>query len=99
MSDRVVTAVDAMVDPAREADLVDGYRQLSQGDKPDGLVRSELLRGQDGAWRIQSTWRDFDSLMAVRESGKPPAAAELLDKIGAKHSHAWFTIEQSFEVS
>jgi hypothetical protein len=99
MSNRVVTAVDASVDPDREADLVDGFRQLSQGDMPDGLVRSELLRGQDGAWRIQTTWKDIDSLMALRKGGKPHAAAELLDKIGAKHSHTWFTIEQSFEVA
>jgi hypothetical protein len=97
MSAPVVTAIDATVDPSREAELLDGFRLLNEGDRPAGLLRSELLRGRDGAWRIQTTWQDMDALMAVRNSGKPPAALELLDRVGAKHSHAAFTVEQSYE--
>lgn len=95
--ERVVTAVDARVDPKREDDLLEGFRQLNEGQKPDGLLRSELLRGQGGAWRIQTTWRDRDALMAVRNSGKSPGALELLDRLGAEHSHAVFSIEQSHD--
>src|SRR5262245_2077196 len=95
----VVTAVDAQVDPAREPELIDGFQRMSDGNKPDGLVRSELLRGQEGTWRIQTTWRDFDSLMAMRKSGQPPAALELLESVGATHSHAWCTVEVAFGVS
>ncbi|MGH3912009.1 MAG: antibiotic biosynthesis monooxygenase [Pseudonocardiaceae bacterium] len=98
MGERVVTAVDAMVDPKREGDLLDGFRQLNEGQQPDGLLRSELLRGQGGAWRIQTTWRDRDALIALRNSGKPPAALALLDRLGAEHSHAVFSIEQSHPV-
>ena len=35
--------------------------------------------------------------MAVRKSGTPPAALELLNSIGARHSHAWFTVERSLD--
>ena len=35
--------------------------------------------------------------MAVRDSGEPPAALALLDSLGAGHSHAVFTIEQSYD--
>jgi hypothetical protein len=65
------------------------------GDRPDGLIRSELLRGQDGAWRIQTTWRDLDAIRALRMSGRPPAALELLDRLGAEHTHAAFTVEEA----
>jgi hypothetical protein len=92
----VVTSVDATVDATRETELLEGFRLMNEGTKPDGFIRSELLRGQDGAWRIATTWRDFDSLMALRRSGMPPAALELLDRVGADHSHSWYTVEQSY---
>ncbi len=96
MGAEVVTAVDATVDPEREQDLLDGYRQMQEAPKPDGLLRSELLRGQGGLWRIQTTWRDRDALIAVRQSGRPPAALELLDRIGSEHSHGVFAVEESY---
>jgi hypothetical protein len=91
--------VDATIDPAREADLLEGYRALIAADQPDAILRSELLRGQDGAWRIQTTWRDMDSLRAVREAGKPHAAQLLLDSVGAEHTHAFFFVAESFQAS
>jgi hypothetical protein len=63
--------------------------------KPDGLVRSELLWGQGGTWRLQTTWRDRGRPPALRDSGEPPAALALLDRLGAEDSHAVFTVEQS----
>ncbi|MEI6622640.1 MAG: hypothetical protein WCP28_12110 [Actinomycetes bacterium] len=95
MAKQVVTVVDAQVDEGREADLLNGYRRMVGDDEPDGLIRSELLRGQDGAWRIQTTWRDLDAIIELRKSGKPHAASALLDGIGAQHSHAWFTVEEA----
>jgi hypothetical protein len=99
MGDQVVTVVDAQVDPAREDDLLDGYRRLNESEQPLGLVRSELLRGQGGYWRIQTTWQDLEALMALRSTGRPPAALELFESVGAEHTHAWFTVEQSYGVT
>ena len=65
--------------------------------KPAGLLGSELLRGQNGAWRIQTLWQDKDALLALRTSGEPPAALALLDRLGAEHSHGLFTVEQSYD--
>jgi quinol monooxygenase YgiN len=96
VSTAIVTATDATVDPARETELVDGYRQMIESGQPDGLLRSELLRGQNGVWRIQTTWRDMAALQAVRASGKPPAALALLDGLGAEHTHDWFTVADGF---
>jgi hypothetical protein len=91
---QIVTAIDAVVAVDREQELLAGFAAINAETEPDGLVRSELLRGQDGRWRIQTTWRDFDALMAVRDSGEPPAALRLLESIGAAHSHAVFVVEQ-----
>jgi hypothetical protein len=68
METRVITSVTAEVDPSRQEEFLEGYRQLSAERKPDGLLRSELLKGQNGRWRIESLWRDRAALMAVRES-------------------------------
>lgn len=94
MSSRIVTSIDARVDRQREEELREGYRQLNNGPQPDGLLHSVLLRGQSGTWRIETTWRDVDALMEVRQSGRPPAALTLLDALGAEHSHDVFTVEQ-----
>jgi hypothetical protein len=94
----VITTVDVTLDPDIEDALLTGYRRMIDGERPDGLLRSELLRGMAGAWRIQTTWRDLDALMAVRSSGRPPAALELLESLGAEPSHAWFTVADSLEV-
>ncbi len=96
MSGEVVTAIDAKVDQNREQELFQGYRQLKEAPRPDGLLHSELLHGQGGMWRVQTTWRDRESLMAIRKGGNPPAALELLDRLGAEHSHGVFTVEESY---
>jgi len=92
----IVTVVDATLDPSRAQDLLDGFREIVEGPRPDGLLRTELLRGQDGSWRIQTTWRDRDAVMALRASGEPPAALVLLDRVGAEHVHGVFTVELSW---
>ncbi|MEX5258132.1 antibiotic biosynthesis monooxygenase [Kocuria arenosa] len=97
MSAAVVTTTDTTIEPEREQDLIEGFRRMVAGPRPDGLVRSELLRGQGGAWRIQTTWRDRDALMALRAAGELPAALALLDRLGAPHSHSVHTMEESVE--
>jgi hypothetical protein len=96
MSTPIVTATDATVAADREDDLLEGYRAMLEADQPDGMLRSELLRGPNGSWRIQTTWRDMVALQAVRASGKPPAALALLDSLGAEPSHSWFIVEDGF---
>lgn len=96
MSKAIITSVDATVSPDLEAPLIEGYQRVIATDIPDGLLRAELLRGQDGAWRLQSTWRDMDALMAARESGNPPAALRLLQDLGIESTHGWFVMEAGF---
>ncbi len=92
----VVTMVDAVVSGEREQEFLAGFRDLNAGPRPDGLLRSDLLRGREGAWRITTLWEGPERSDAVRESGEPPAALALLDRLGAQHSHTVFALEQTY---
>jgi len=86
MPAQILTEVSATVDATREMELVTGYREITAGGVPDGLVRSELLRGQDRQWRIQTLWRDRAALEAMRARPEPPAALRLFRMVGAEPS-------------
>jgi hypothetical protein len=83
MTGQVLTEVSAIVSADREADLVTGYQRIIAGPIPDGLVRTELLRGHEGSWRIQTLWRDQAALDAARSMPDPPAAPTLFREVGA----------------
>ena len=83
MSEQILTEVSAVVAEDREDDLLTGFTALLNQPVPDGLLRTELLRGADGAWRIQSLWRDRAALDAMRTSAEPPAAPALFRRVGA----------------
>jgi quinol monooxygenase YgiN len=84
MSSHVVTVVSATVGEDRCDALVDGFNALLQTGLPDGLLRTELLHGPDGRWRIQSVWRDRAALDAMRAGPQEPAAPALFRRVGAE---------------
>ncbi|HET7724309.1 MAG TPA: hypothetical protein VFK68_06695 [Propionibacteriaceae bacterium] len=90
---KVMTEVTAVVDAEQESSLVEGFRRLLDGPKPDGLERTELLRGRDGSWRIQTLWRDQQALDAMRAAPEPPAAPTLFRQVGAEPSLQILVVE------
>ena len=60
------------------------FAALAQRPLPDGLLRTELLAGWDGEWKIQSVWRDRAALNAMRAGAEPPAAPALFRQFGAE---------------
>jgi heme-degrading monooxygenase HmoA len=99
LSGRILTEVSATVDPAHESELVDGFRELLAGPIPDGLLRTELLRGQDGQWRINTLWRDREALAAMQASSEPPAAPRLFRSVGAEPSLRVYEIAQHLDAA
>jgi quinol monooxygenase YgiN len=95
MSGEILTSVTATIDADREAELTIGFRNLMERPMPEGLLRTELFRGKDQSWRIETLWRDRAALEAVRTSPEPPAALELFQRVGAKHSHEVFFLEDA----
>jgi hypothetical protein len=96
MSGEILTTVTATVDADREAELTMGFRNLMELPMPDGLLRTELLRGRNQTWRIETLWRDQAALEAVRNSLEPPAALGLFQRVGAEHSHNVFFLEYAY---
>ena len=94
----VMTAVTLSVPAGKEPDLLAGFRELvSTGPVIDGLLRSELLRSSGGGWVIQTLWRDRASVLAARQSGVPPLALALAERVGAEHSHDLLTLEATLD--
>ena len=92
MSQRILTVVSATVDPSREAELLAGFRSLLTAPVPDGLMRTELLRGATGDWLIQTLWRDRDALDKMRAATEAPAAPRLFRSVGADPSLEIFEV-------
>lgn len=92
MTGQILTEVSAVVAPEREADLLAAYRELVTRPLPAGLVRTELLTGQGGRWRVQTLWRDRAALEAVRAAPEPPAALRLFRSVDAEPEVALFDV-------
>jgi hypothetical protein len=93
ITERILTEVSAVVAPEREVDLVAAYRDLVAHPVPDGLLRTELLRGQNGRWCIQTLWRDRAALDAMRADPDGAAAPRLFRDVGADPELALFNVE------
>ncbi|MFE0583079.1 MULTISPECIES: hypothetical protein [unclassified Streptomyces] len=92
MTGPILTEVSAVVPAGREADLVTAYRELVARPLPDGLIRTELLSGPDGRWRIQTLWRDLAALDAMRAAPEGPAAPRLFRDVGAEPELGLFDV-------
>ena len=93
---RILTSVALVVPVERQDEVVPAYRTLmADGPRPEGLLRSELLRGQGGRWLIQTLWRDREAILSARNAGAKPAALLLAEQVGAEHSHDVLTVEET----
>lgn len=94
----VLTSVVLDVPQDRDDDVVRAYVELTaDGPRPEGLLRSELLRGQGGRWLVQTLWRDRAAVLAAREAGATPAALVLAERLGAEHRHDVLTVEATLD--
>lgn len=84
MPGEIMTEVRAIVPRERAEDVPVAFAALAQRPLPDGLLRTELLAGRDGEWKIQSVWRDQAALDAMRAAAEPPAAPALFRQLGAE---------------
>ncbi len=84
MGTRIMTQVTATLPEERATEVVAAFERLLAGGRPDGLLRTELLRGTGGEWRIETLWRDRAALDAMRAGPEPPAAPTLFRGLGAE---------------
>jgi heme-degrading monooxygenase HmoA len=69
----VLTILEAHVPPGQEGALQAAYEAALARPRPQGLVRSELLRDTRDTtrWRIQTLWESGAALEAMRTGGTP----------------------------
>lgn len=84
MAGEIMTEVSAIVLEEHADDVPAAFAELTQRPLPDGLLRTELLAGRGGEWKIQSLWRDQAALDAMRAGTEPPAAPALFRQFGAE---------------
>src|SRR5262249_27846757 len=68
----IMTEVSAVVAADRADDVPVAFDEVLQRPLPDGLIRTELLAGRDGEWKVQTVWRDPGG-PGPRAAGPPPA--------------------------
>jgi quinol monooxygenase YgiN len=97
MQSEILTEVTAFVPEDRATVVVEAYEELLRSPLPDGLLRTELLRGAEGEWRIQSLWRDRAALDAMRAAPEPAAAPALFGRLGADPVLRVYAVEMSHQ--
>ncbi|WP_063774157.1 antibiotic biosynthesis monooxygenase [Streptacidiphilus rugosus] len=75
-----------------EAKLIAAYHRLVAQPHPDGLLQTELLRGQDGHWRVQTLWRDRTSMEAMRASPMGSTAPRLFHDLDIESTFDIFDV-------
>lgn len=93
MPGEIMTEVSAIVPGERADDVPAAFAELTKRPLPDGLIRTELLAGRDGEWKIQSLWRDQPALDAMRAGAEPPAAPALFRRLGAEPVLAIYSLQ------
>jgi quinol monooxygenase YgiN len=68
----LLTVLEGIIAPERAPDLEAAFERAGQ-PRPEGLLRSELLRGVTApdTWRIQTLWADRQALERMRAQGTP----------------------------
>jgi heme-degrading monooxygenase HmoA len=96
--ERVVSEVSATVPADREREFLAGFQELVSLPRPDGLLRTELLRGPNGEWRVQTLWRDLEALAATRVTPEPPRTArQVFHRVGAEPMLEILEVESAYD--
>jgi DNA-binding response OmpR family regulator len=87
----IVTVVEGRVPEERSGVFQAAYATLLTMPIPNGLITTQLLRdmGDSEAWRIETVWRDRESIDAMRAQGTP-LAVKLFRDAGVEPSVSLF---------
>ena len=94
----VITVLEARLEIARTADVVEAYAQISKQPRPAGLVRSQLVQGLNdpSVWQIQTVWESREALAAMRAAGTP-AGVLVFRGAGAEPTLSMFEVVASID--
>jgi heme-degrading monooxygenase HmoA len=89
----LLTVLEGEVEAARAKDLVAAFKQ-AESSIPAGFIRSELIcaAGDGTRWRIETLWESREALVAMRNSGVPPAGVLMFRAAGAEPTLSIFDV-------
>ncbi len=84
----VITVLEAMVEPARVADLEQAYRD-AMAALPSEIVETFLVSNpyESGTYQIITVWESREALLALRASGVKPIGTIIFQAAGATPKH------------
>jgi heme-degrading monooxygenase HmoA len=91
----ILTVLEARLDDGADEALQSAYATaIAAGDRPPGLVHSELIRDANDPrrWRIQTWWESRQALQELRSQGTPPAGILMFRSAGAEPSVSIFEV-------
>jgi hypothetical protein len=88
----VLSIVSATIDPDRFDDVRRPLEAAIAAGLPPAIVRTQLLRGEDGVVAIATLWRDRSDLDAMRATGEEPFARRVLREAGGTPRAAFFDV-------
>ena len=94
---RVISIVEGKVPLSKIESFESSYEVLRHRPKPDGWMRSSLLKDSKkaGVYRIETVWEDRESFENMICSVPRPTPSELFENVGAKSTVEVFEITQN----
>src|SRR5262245_50894250 len=92
----LLTVLEAVVAPERAGELEAAFERATSQTLPEGLLRSELLRGasEPDRWRVQTLWTDRNALDRMRSQGTP-AGVLMFRAAGAEPTLSVFMVVEA----
>jgi len=91
----VVTWARGHIEPERQAEVVEPYRAMIDGNLPPEIVATMLLRNGD-EMNIVTTWASADDLQALIASGSEPFARRVIREAGGEPTVTVFEVLARF---
>jgi hypothetical protein len=90
----VMSIVRGVVPLASIDELASNYRQAA-ASRPDTIITTSLLVGDQGTVAIATVWRDRAALETMRDSGEEPLARRLIREAGGQPVAEFFEVRAS----
>ena len=85
MDKRVLSIVEATVNPDNWSSLVEEYEQVERSSLPQAVLNAYLSQDktEPSLWRIVTVWESFDAMTEYRKSVAIPIWLQVFENAGA----------------
>ncbi len=86
MDSKILTIVQAEVEPARWEGLMSEFEHVDKNDVPSGVLNAYLVQDnkEKALWRIVTIWESLEAITEYRKSIETPIWLQIFQNAGAK---------------